>query len=108
MFSSGSWATLNYLKLLPTPRAITNTSSMPGLLNVDIRPSSHKQDYKTKNLLHVDERHTTSSNRINDIPATSLKASNSRTNSIFNFNVQVPPKVLKISMIRWQNFNELI
>jgi hypothetical protein len=29
MFSSGSWATLNYLKLLPTPKTFNNSSLIP-------------------------------------------------------------------------------
>lgn len=109
MFSSGSWATLNYLKLLPTPKAITNSSPMPDLLNVDVRnqlPSNHKPEYKNNKLLRIDERKSESNNRLNDITDTSLKASNSRTNSIFNFNVQVPPKVLENSMIRFQHFDD--
>ena len=102
MFSSGSWATLNYLKLLPTPKSFTNSSSITSLSKgvFSKKPLFETPSLKNNDLSRNKGRNTSSNNL-------SILNSNSdqdiletRANSIFDFDVMMPIKVIKTGVIR--------
>ena len=99
VFSSGSWATLNYLKLLPTPKSFKNLSQ-------NIPPSLSKNVFSRKELLPNEllknnNKLVSTAKRVpkwNDRPNENIKTitpdvSESRSNSIFDFDVEIPTKV---------------
>ena len=110
MFSSGSWATLNYLKLLPTPKSFKNLSQ-------NIPPSLSKNVFSRNELLpnvllKNNNKLVSTAKRVskwNDRPDENFKTigpdvSESRSNSIFDFDVEIPTKVksrviLKVSYL---------
>ena len=96
MFLSGSWATLNYLKLLPTPKSFTNSSSITSLS----KGVFSKKPLKNNELSRNKGRNNSSNNR-------SILNSNldqdileTRANSIFDFDVMMPIKVIITGVIR--------
>ena len=102
MFSSGSWATLNYLKLLPTPKSFTNSSSITSLSKgvFSKKPLFKAPSLKNNELSRNKGRNNSSNNR-------SILNSNldqdileTRANSIFDFDVMMPIKVIKTGAIR--------
>ena len=110
VFSSGSWATLNYLKLLPTPKSFKNLSQ-------NIPPSFSKfvfsrNELLPNELLKNNNKLVSTAKRVskwNDRPDENFKTigpdvSESRSNSIFDFDVEIPTKVksrviLKVSYL---------
>ena len=105
MFSSGSWATLNYLKLLPTPKTFSNSSLIP-IMPKNVFSSKqthlpHKFTFKNNNrsVLRIEETKIKPKSKLNNVPK--MKISETRGNSIFDFNVHsIPIKVMRISLIR--------
>ena len=110
VFSSGSWATLNYLKLLPTPKSFKNLSQ-------NIPPSLSKNVFLRNELLpnvllKNNNKLVSTAKRVskwNDRPDEHFRTispdeSESRSNSIFDFDVEIPTKVksrviLKVSYL---------
>ena len=102
MFLSGSWATLNYLKLLPTPKSFTNSSSITSLSKgvFSKKPLFKAPSLKNNELSRNKGRNNSSNNR-------SILNSNldqdileTRANSIFDFDVMMPIKVIITGVIR--------
>ena len=113
MFSSGSWATLNYLKLLPTPKTSHNSSLIPIMSkNVFSSKQNHlpqkfmlKNNNKTE--MRIEETRIKSKSKLNNVPT--MNISGTRANSIFDFDVHsVPIKVMRIGLIRLYKQNLLI
>ena len=110
MFSSGSWATLNYLKLLPTPKSFKNFSqNIPPSLSKNV---FSRNELLPNELLKNNNKLVSTAKRVskwNDRPDENFKTigpdvSESRSNSIFDFDVEIPTKVksrviLKVSYL---------
>ena len=110
VFSSGSWATLNHLKLLPTPKSFK-------IFSQNIPPSLSKNVFSRNELLpnvllKNNNKLVSTAKRVskwNDRPDENFKTigpdvSESRSNSIFDFDVEIPTKVksrviLKVSYL---------
>ena len=110
MFSSGSWATLNYLKLLPTPKTFNDSSFTPNTSNNEVFSKQNHLPYKLKSKnnnnteLRISETMNEPKNKLNSLPK--MNTSESRANSIFDFDVQyVPVKVTRIGVIRLNIYN---
>ena len=110
VFSSGSWATLNYLKLLPTPKTFRNLSQniTPSLSKNMFSRNEHLPNELSKN----NNKLVSTAKRVskwNDRPYEHFRTispdeSESRSNSIFDFDVEIPTKVksrviLKVSYL---------
>ena len=110
VFSTGSWATLNYLKLLPTPKTFRNLSQNipPSLSKNMFSRNEHLPNELSKN----NNKLVSTAKRVskwNDRPDENFKTigpdvSESRSNSIFDFDVEIPTKVksrviLKVSYL---------
>ena len=118
MFSSGSWATMNYLKILPTKTNNTYTAPLNGLGKHDLtnyaQGDTHDPWVK-RNLFEIPNKPTAGSQErrhMNELQAEpnslpkytydfTSRISNAKTNSIYHFDVQVP-KVFQNSIIRYQ------
>ena len=96
-FSSGSWAALNYLKLLPTPtpspspNLSTNLVSESHMINDRLRLKNNKED------VHNEKRELGMRKQFPE--KSQLKTDESRKNSIFDFEVHVPVTLFSISDI---------
>ena len=99
VFSSGSWATLNYLKLLPTPKTFRNLSqNIPPSLSKNV---FSRNELLPNELLKNNNKLVSTAKRVskwNDRPDENFKTigpdvSESRSNSIFDFDVEIPTKV---------------
>ena len=96
-FSSGSWAALNYLKLLPTPtpspspNLSTNLVSESHMINDRLRLKNNKED------VHNEKRELGMRKQLPE--KSQLKTDESRKNSIFDFEVHVPVTLFSISDI---------
>ena len=110
VFSSGSWATLNYLKLLPTPKSFKNLSqNIPPSLSKNV---FSRNELLPNELLKNNNKLVSTAKRVpkwNDRPNENFKTitpdvSESRSNSIFDFDVEIPTRVksrvkLKVSYL---------
>ena len=100
-FSSGSWAALNYLKLLPTPtpspspNLSTNLVSESHMINDRLRLKNNKED------VHNEKRELGMRKQLPE--KSQLKTDESRKNSIFDFEVHVPVTLFSISDISMIN-----
>ena len=100
-FSSGSWAALNYLKLLPTPTPTpspnlsTNLVSESHMINDRLRLKNNKED------VHNEKRELGMRKQLPE--KSQLKTDESRKNSIFDFEVHVPVTLFSISDISMIN-----
>ena len=99
VFSSGSWATLNYLKLLPTPKTFKNLSqNIPPSLSKNV---FSRNELLPNELLKNNNKIVSTAKRVskwNDRSDKNIKTitpdvSESRSNSIFDFDVEIPTKV---------------
>ena len=99
VFSSGSWATLNYLKLLPTPKSFKNLSqNIPPSLAKNV---FSRNELLPNELLKNNNKLVSTAKRVskwNDRSDENIKTitpdvSESRSNSIFDFDVEMPTKV---------------